>query len=168
MTCLFRKSLKKSHAIRLYQATQIPFMISTSKISVSLVIGIFLISGIAATTPPDEQHKWKNLKVLPKNTDEDQMERIMYTYTKFLGVTCSYCHPDTKPDVFPRRVDFATDELPEKIISRKMMRMTDKINQKYFNYKNKYDFASITANVFTCNTCHRGLKKPNNISLYIP
>jgi hypothetical protein len=143
-------------------------MFINTKTRVSVVISLFIVLGIAATNPSLEKHNWKNVKIIPKNTDEDQMERIMFQYTKYLGVTCSYCHPDTKADVFPRRVDFVSDELPEKNKAREMMRMTDKINQKYFNYKNKYDFASVTANVFTCNTCHRGLKKPNNISLYIP
>ncbi len=132
------------------------------------VIIFFVVFGIMATKPPMEKQDWKNVKIIPKETDEDQMERIMYGYAKDLGVTCSFCHPDTKPDVFPRRVDFVSDELAPKNTARNMMRMTDNINRKYFNYKNKYDFASITANVFTCNTCHRGLKKPNNISLNFP
>lgn len=142
-------------------------MISKRKLVVFLVVGMAVLPGIAATHP-FENPSWQNLKIIPKNTDEDQMDRIMHRYSNALGVTCSYCHPDTKADVFPRRVDFASDENPEKNIARKMMRMTDKINKKYFDYNDHYDFDGLSKQVITCNTCHRGLPKPSNISLYIP
>jgi Photosynthetic reaction centre cytochrome C subunit len=126
-------------------------------------IGLFLITGISATQMTPEKPVWKNLKIIPKKTDDEQMERIMHQYTRQLGVTCSYCHPDTKPGIIPVMVDFATDELPEKGTTRKMMVMTDKLNKKYFNYKNDYGFESLKKSVITCNTCHRGLPKPNNV-----
>jgi hypothetical protein len=136
------------------------------KIFVYAGIGLFMTAGVAATHIPQESPGCKNCKVIPKNTDEDQMDRIMHQYSKGLGVNCSYCHPDTKPEIFPRRTDFASDEKPEKKISREMMRMTDKINKKYFNYNNHYDFESFMKQVVTCKTCHRGLVKPRNIPLY--
>ena len=83
--------------------------------------GVFLVFGIAATRRPKEKEGCENCKLIPKNTDEDQMERIMHQYTRQLGVTCSYCHPDTKPGILPVRVDFVTDEKPEKRTARKMM-----------------------------------------------
>jgi hypothetical protein len=129
-------------------------------------IGLFMVAGISATHTPQERSEWKNLKIIPKKIDEDQMERIMTRYAKNLGVPCAYCHPDTKPDVFPRRVDFASDELPQKNIARKMMQMTDKLNRKYFNYKNDYSYYSFKDAIISCKTCHRGLPKPRNIRLY--
>ncbi len=157
-------------------------MIFQKKFLVSLVMGMGVFLGIAATDRAEdhgemnkrtesyspEKPSWQNLKIIPKNIDEDQMERIMHRYSQALGVTCSYCHPDTKANVFPRRVDFASDEKLEKRIARKMMRMTDKINKKYFNYRNLYDFNSLSKPVLACNTCHRGLQKPNNVSTFIP
>lgn len=157
-------------------------MIFQRRFLVFLVMGMGVFLGIAATdrpgdhgvmnkqteAPPPEKPSWQNLKIIPKNIDEDQMERIMHRYSQALGVTCSYCHPDTKAIVFPRRVDFASDEKPEKRIARKMMRMTDKINKRYFNYTNHYDFDGLSKPVLTCNTCHRGLQKPNNVSTFIP
>ncbi len=136
------------------------------KLKVYAGIGFFMLSGIAATNIPQEKPDWKNLKVIPRNTDGEQMERIMYQYTRQLGVTCSYCHPNTKPDIFPRRVDFVTDELPEKEATRKMMIMTDRINKKYFGFKNNYGFESFRDQVVKCNTCHRGFPKPNNKRLF--
>jgi len=127
---------------------------------------LFLITGTAATRIPPEKHKWKNLKVIPKDIEEEQMERIMYKYTKQLGVTCSFCHPDTKPGIFPIRVDFATDEKPEKRTARTMMQMTDKINKRYFGYKNDYGYTSFKDAVISCTTCHRGISKPSNLRLF--
>jgi hypothetical protein len=131
------------------------------KIIIYAGIGLFIVAGIAATPFPQEKPDWKNLKVMPKNTTEEQMERIMYQYTRQLSVTCLHCHPYTKPDIFPKRVDFVTDELPEKVIARNMMRMTNKINQKYFNYKIDYRLEYMVKHPgITCFTCHRGLPKP--------
>ena len=130
-------------------------------------IGLFILSGTAATRGSEEKEGCENCKVIPKNTDDDQMERIMHQYTRQLGVTCSYCHPDTKPGVFPVRVDFVSDEMPEKRKARKMMLMTDKVNKKYFSYSNDYSFESLTPHPgITCNDCHRGLPKPNTLRLY--
>jgi hypothetical protein len=134
---------------------------------ISIAVLVFILSGIAATRVPKEREICENCKVIPKNTDDDQMERIMHQYTRQLGVTCSYCHPDTKPDVFPKRVDFVSDEKKTKQIARKMMLMTDKLNKKYFSYSNDYSFESLSPHPgITCNTCHRGLPKPNAMRLY--
>jgi hypothetical protein len=136
------------------------------KIVISVCIGLFLSAGIAATHTPPEKHKWKNLKVMPKNIDREQMERIMYKYTRQLGVTCIFCHPQTKPGITPIRIDFATDEIPQKRTARDMMRMTDKINSKYFGYKNDYGFNALHNSVISCTTCHRGISKPSNQRLF--
>ena len=131
-------------------------------------IALFIGFGIAATPAPSGDPHLKNLKVIPKNIDAGQVERIMHQMSHDLGVTCTYCHPNTKPGIFPQRVDFITDEIPEKNTARKMMVMTDKLNKKYFNYINRYDYdAMINKTIITCNTCHRGLEKPNN-NLVIP
>jgi Photosynthetic reaction centre cytochrome C subunit len=135
------------------------------KMLAAVGIGLFIALGIAATHAPSEL---RNLKVIPKNIDEAQVERIMHKMSHDLGVTCSHCHPNTKPGIFPQRVDFISDEIPAKKIARKMMVMTDKLNKKYFNYINRYDYdALINKSIITCNTCHRGLEKPNN-NLVIP
>jgi len=136
------------------------------KIIIYAGIGLFVSAGMAATRVAEEKPEWKNLKVIPKNTDEDQMERIMHQYSHDLGVTCSYCHPDTKPGIIQVRVDFATDEKQEKGIARKMMVMTNRINKKYFDYKNDYSFESLNKSVVSCNTCHRGIPKPNKMKLF--
>jgi hypothetical protein len=136
------------------------------KIFIYAGIGLFITVGIAATTPLQAKPDWKNLKVIPKKIDDDQMERVMYKYTRALGVTCVYCHPPTKPGIVPQDVDFASEENPKKLIARDMMRMTDKINRKYFKYNNDYSFATYQSGPVSCNTCHRGLRKPFPMKLF--
>ncbi|MEJ0082894.1 MAG: c-type cytochrome [Puia sp.] len=48
-----------------------------------------------------------------------------------LGVKCSFCHAPSK-DTAQKWPDFASDDKPEKLIARKMMKMTSKINKKFF------------------------------------
>ena len=130
-------------------------------------ISLFIIAGLSATHAPQEKPKWKNLKVIPKNIDEEQLERLMYKYTKQLGVTCVFCHSETKPGIIPVRMDFASDDVPQKITARNMMRMTDKLNRKYFGYVNDYSFNSLNNKKgITCTTCHRGISKPSNQRLF--
>jgi hypothetical protein len=137
------------------------------KIIVYAGIGIFVFAGISATRSGQEDPKWKNLKVIPKKIDEDQMERVMHRYCSQLGVTCKYCHSTTDPAILPVRADFASDDKREKIIAREMMIMTDRLNKKYFNYRNDYSFESLAPHPgITCNTCHRGIPKPTNMKLF--
>ena len=137
------------------------------KTFVYIGIALFITAGLSATHIPPDKHEWKNLKVIPKTIDEEQMERIMYKYTRQLGVTCIFCHPQTKPGITPIRIDFATDDLPQKNTAREMMRMTNKINRKYFGYVNDYSFNSLNNKTgITCTTCHRGISKPSNQRLF--
>jgi thioredoxin-related protein len=117
---------------------------------------IFVSMGIMATHPPEEE-QFTNLKVLPKKVTGVQMESIMYILDRQLGVNCLYCHVPKK-NVFPKRMDFASDENPKKKIAREMLRMTIKINIKYFGLENKFQ-AIITPKMW-CRTCHRGFPVP--------
>ena len=121
----------------------------------SLFIG-GIIMGIAATNPPDEPH-YKNLKILPKSTTHEQMEQIMTGFKNALGVHCDFCHAKSK-DSTVKHPDFASDEKPEKNIARGMMKMTGKINKKYFSY-NKNDQGERIPTI-GCMTCHRGSPHP--------
>src|SRR5712675_64933 len=140
----WKPSSRRSKKINSYYLfVKFRFLPMNKKTIVYAGIGLFIISGIAATQRARENEACKNCKVIPKNTDNDQMERIMHQYSHQLGVTCSYCHPDTRSGVFPVRVDFVTDEKPEKRTARKMMVMTDKLNKKYFGYFNDYSYQSL-------------------------
>jgi hypothetical protein len=81
--------------------------------------GLFLmtLAGIASTRLDDEKKSFKNLRVLSKDISDQELERVMYTFERQLGVTCLYCHVPTK-NVVPERLDFASDEKKEKLKAR--------------------------------------------------
>jgi Photosynthetic reaction centre cytochrome C subunit len=122
-------------------------------------LGLFLLAGVAATKPPaGDEPKFKNVKVIANDIGADNMERIMTTIEHQLGVTCIYCHAATKPGIFPKDVDFASDEKPEKKIARQMLKMTIALNKKYFGFK--VDRILFNKPVIWCVTCHRGYIRP--------
>ena len=131
----------------------------TKKNIVFIGLFVFIITGIAATCPREEEGgNYKNLQVLSKHITDDQLERVMYGFERQLGVTCLYCHVPTK-NVFPARVDFASDEKSEKNIAREMLKMTIKINKKYF--KIDIDKRVLAKPAVWCKTCHRGFPVPH-------
>lgn len=121
-------------------------------------IAIALISGLALALsgfmPPPEQ-KAKNLKVLPKNISHEELDKVMDNFKMALGVRCGFCHVPMKDN--PKKMDFASDEKPEKERAREMMRMTAKINKKYFHneMKDGKPFMAVA-----CVTCHNGKSEP--------
>lgn len=121
-----------------------------NKIFVGMVLLAILVTGVAATTADGPK---RNLKVLPKNIDHEELIKIMKGFNVSLGVKCNFCHVPSKTD--PKKLDFQSDEKPEKDISRSMMKMTAKINKKYFNQKEGGTPMSVT-----CITCHNGKEHP--------
>jgi len=117
-----------------------------------------LIIATSATMPQEDkdQPQYKNLKVLPKKISHEDMEKVMHHYNKALGVKCNFCH--AKASDGSNKLDFASDEKPEKASAREMMKMTNKINLKYFGGK-KEVFNQAVMEV-SCNTCHNGKAHP--------
>ena len=132
-------------------------MVFNKKILVFIMVSLFIVLGIAATKPP-EDHKYQNLKVLPKNISKEDLDKVMDNFKNSLGVKCSFCHAPSK-DTAQKFPDFASDEKPEKGIARKMMKMTSKINKKYFSYNKNEQGETIPA--VECMTCHRGNPHPS-------
>ena len=128
------------------------------KFSIIVSLAFLTALGIAATSPREEDEPYKNLKVLSKHTTEDEMERIMYRFNRELGVTCLHCHVPGK-DTTELRVDFVSDEKKEKRVARDMLRMTIKLNKKYFN--TIIDKEITVQPMIWCKTCHRGFPRPN-------
>jgi thioredoxin-related protein len=126
------------------------------KILATTSLLLLIIVGTAATRPPEDEERFTNLKVLPKKISSEQMESIMYIIGRQLGVNCIYCHVPKK-NVFPKRMDFASDEKPEKKIAREMLRMNIKINKKYFAQDT---WQAIQRPKMWCRTCHRGFPVP--------
>ena len=98
---------------------------------------------------------YKNLKVLPKNTNKKQMDSVMHHFTASLGVKCNFCH---QYNTEQKAMDFASDANEHKAAARDMMKMTAKLNKKYFDVN---DSKSLTAKLeITCFSCHNGKAHP--------
>ena len=115
---------------------------------------IFIFFGIAATkqTPGIE----RNLKVLPKDISDADLDSVMNEFGKSLNVNCDFCHADSKSN--PQDLDYTSDDKPEKEITRQMMRMTAMINKDFFDYTIVYKANEQMA--VSCKTCHDGFPRP--------
>jgi len=132
-------------------------MLFGKKTLVAIIAGLFMLAGIAATKPP-EAPKYKNLKILPKNISKEDLDKVMDHFKAALGVKCSFCHAPSK-DTAQKWPDFASDDKPEKLIARKMMKMTSKINKKFFSDNKNEQGVAVPA--VECMTCHRGSPHPD-------
>lgn len=129
-------------------------MKNNKKISLFAII-IGLVTSISAftTQPVQENSKPQNLKVLPKNISEEKLTKVMRGFNAALGVKCGYCHaPKSNGE---KGMDFASDANPKKNVAREMIKMTTKINKKYFKHQNE----GIVKNI-SCETCHNGNAEP--------
>ncbi|MBP3943788.1 c-type cytochrome [Sphingobacteriaceae bacterium WQ 2009] len=117
----------------------------------------FFILTLSAFMPASQEKKEEpavNLKVLPKNSSNDEVKKVMREFNAALGVKCNHCHVSSTTD--PKRMDFASDANPKKEEARKMLKMTAKINKKYF--KNAHQGGALKA--VSCTTCHNGAATP--------
>ena len=131
-------------------------MILNRKYIVAAALTAFVIAGVAFTSPAPPEEGFKNLKVLPKHTTHDQLEKIMHDFNHDLGVKCNFCHAPAKDG--GRHPDFVSDEKPEKNMARAMMKMTLKINKKFF--ESKHPLIGDTTLTVSCFSCHHGDPHP--------
>lgn len=130
----------------------------SKKLTVLLLLSAAIFVGITAFKPKQAPPgKWQNLKVLPQDISEDSLKAVMHFYSDALGVKCLFCHA-MGDNGHP---NFASDDKPEKNITRYMMKMTKEINAGYFNFK-KVDNPD-TIHVVTCYTCHHRNPHPEGI-----
>lgn len=125
-------------------------MVMKIRKSILVVAAIAAVGTLCSLTLPQEPEKAKNLKVLPKNMEHEELITVMKSFNAALGVKCNFCHEPRKDD--PKKLDFASDANEHKGIARDMLRMTQRINKKFFK-------GSETMSV-TCYTCHNGNKEP--------
>lgn len=106
---------------------------------------------------------YKNLKALPQDITEKQLDSCMNAYCRALKVDCGFCHPPKPNSLYgitlkqPQQTDFAADN-PMKEDARKMIRMQMELNRKFFYFDTlaRPEFL----NMVNCNTCHRGSPFP--------
>lgn len=105
---------------------------------------------------PTADPLYKNLKVLPKKITKPELDSVMKTFTRSLGVKCDFCH--AKKEDGGQGLDFASDKEEAKNEARGMMKMTAKINKKFFKVK---DASGLHTKLeVTCYTCHHGQGHP--------
>ena len=119
------------------------------------VIACFVALVLMSFVITKDEPRYKNLKVLPKNTTKQQMDSVMHHFSSSLGVRCNYCHQFNAEQ---KSMDFASDANEHKGVAREMMKMTSKLNKKYFHINNSKD---LTAKLeITCYSCHNGKAHP--------
>lgn len=101
-------------------------------IIIACVISIILFQ---AFTTSKEPH-FKNLQILPKDISDHDLDTVMHHFSAALGVKCNFCHVRNED---AKKMDFASDDKPEKNIARKMMLMSIDINKNYFKGMDKDD-----------------------------
>jgi len=144
----------KSHETKKYLVNS-KLKIYSMKNKAVVILGLIFIVfiGIAASKPVG--NKERNLKVLPKDISDTDLDSVMHGYAKALNVNCDFCHAGNKAKT---DIDFASDDKPEKEITRMMMKLTATINKDYFDYTIVYKAGETMA--VSCYTCHDGFPRP--------
>lgn len=125
------------------------------KSALVLTAFIVMVAASLAFTRADEP-RYKNLKVLPRDINKQQMDSVMKSWAASLGVKCNFCHVFNQEQ---KAMDFANDNNKHKNIAREMFRMTAKINKKYFDVDDSKEvYADLEV---TCQTCHNGKEHPS-------
>ncbi len=101
----------------------------------------------ASPDGPRASQVFKNVKVLG-DLSAGEFAQIMVDMTAWVSPEqgCTYCHVAT---------DFSDDSLYTKVVSRRMLQMTQHINADWKTH--------VAATGVTCYTCHRGNNVPANI-----
>lgn len=121
-----------------------------------LITALFSAMVVMSLAFTKDEPQYKNLKILPKNITKKQMDSVMHQFTGSLGVKCNYCHARIEGS---DKLDFASDANKHKLVARNMMKMTAKLNKKYFNVSGGKQ--SLDAKLMvSCYTCHRGQEEP--------
>jgi len=120
-----------------------------------VTLGLILMISVSLAFTKDDPY-YKNLKVLPKNITKQQMDSVMHHFSNSLGVRCNFCHVRNDST---KTWDFASDENKHKLTAREMMKMMDKINDKFFDVTGGKRVIT-TQLMVTCYTCHRGSTEP--------
>lgn len=130
-----------------------------------MALSLLFLAALVASPPPAvaqerarPPEKAKNLKVLPKDTSPEKLHEIMEGFAGALGVRCSHCHAQDRADA--HRLDFASDENPNKKVARSMLRMEANVERDL----SKIRFAEPKRVHFGCVTCHHGLARPMTLA----
>ena len=135
----------------------------TNKLVIIALMMAVTFFSIAFISPKPGHPPFKNLKVYPKTITYDSLDHLMDYYKVALNVKCGYCHGRSETN--PKKLDMASDANPIKDITRRMILMTNEMNEKYMHTISHPNSDSTAVQVVTCNTCHRGKAKPEEVAL---
>jgi hypothetical protein len=125
------------------------------KTALVLVLFASLFAMSFRLTQKPEDPIYKNLKVLPKKITKQQLDSVMKHFTVALNVKCNFCHMRNDST---KAWDFASDANKHKLKAREMLKMTQKINDKFFDVAGT---KGLNAKLMvTCYTCHNGHAEP--------
>lgn len=96
---------------------------------------------------------YENVQVLGELT-EDNFNRVMNAMTQWVSPEqgCAYCHGDGDLETY------GADDLYTKVVSRRMIQMTQTINEEWDAHVNANKEVGVN-----CYTCHRGENVPSDI-----
>jgi photosynthetic reaction center cytochrome c subunit len=85
---------------------------------------------------------------------EDNFNRVMLAMTQWIAPDegCAYCHGDVAIE------EYGADDLYTKVVSRRMIQMTQNINENWDGHVNANKEVGVN-----CYTCHRGENVPSDI-----
>jgi len=118
----------------------------------SMVLAALVATGARAQEPAIVEAP--GVKVL-RGLTVPQFEAEMQLMNQALGVSCGFCHT---------RGNFAAETNPRKSIARRMLEMTQMLNQQFFADYKPAEGESRLGKI-TCFTCHQGSERPKPASL---
>jgi len=119
--------------------------------------GFSLLGILAAKPPQSDKPDYKNLQVLSGKISDEDMDFVMQSFSVNLGANCLFCHPGKQTGT-EFSIDYVTDVLQNKRVARDMLKMTMKLNKKYFNIR--LNSRMTTRGKIWCKTCHQGSPVP--------
>jgi photosynthetic reaction center cytochrome c subunit/tetratricopeptide repeat protein len=139
--------------------TFIPPAVPFSRVVAVAVLATLLVAPDARAQgkfPPDSL---VNVKVIPKNTPMREVIAMMRNFAGNLGVRCTYCHVGEE-SIPLSAYDFVSDEKRPKQVARMMLQMINAINGQHLSNVPGRSSPELTV---TCETCHRGVARPEPI-----
>jgi len=135
-----------------------PIRVTPYGMLAALVLAGGLLTAVHSAAA-EEQEKFTNLKVLPKDISPQELRTVMGGFTRALGVRCGACHAQRKDG--GQGLDFSLDDKPEKKTARIMMQMVHDLNEKYISTLEDHSNPPIQVQ---CVTCHHGISHPRPLA----
>lgn len=134
--------------------------ISLRAISAVILLVLPAVASAQGKFPPDSLI---NVKVFAKDTPVRDLLATMRGWTGALGVRCTHCHVGEEGRPL-NTLDFASDEKRPKAVARVMLQMVNAINGDHLS---KLPEGGPAALGVSCETCHRGVARPERIERII-